>query len=463
MSQRKTRRVPLFSALVDLILLLFSFLIAKEIAFEGLTPNIIFYNGLTLAWMLLWLVISLKLNLYELPRILQIHKILSRNLYALSVFTFLSGGLIFFTTTYKFSRLFLGTSILVFAMSIFLWRILTTYVLKKLRKRGYNGNKIVLVGINPAVLNLIDQVYLNPNYGFQIEGLFTDALEINESEKYKKGKLSETIYFLKNHKVDELIVSLPHTQSVLINELIRYCDNNMIRVSIIPEFSEYLSQTFFINYVENIPIMKLRREPLQSVTNRVLKRGFDLCFSFLVITLFFTWMFPIIALLVKLSSKGPVFFVQTRTGKEGKPFQCLKFRSMQVNKKSDSLQATKNDARVTRIGAFLRRTSLDELPQFLNVLCNHMSIVGPRPHMLNHTEQYRELVDKFMVRHFAKPGITGWAQIKGYRGETKTVKDMENRANADIWYIENWSFMLDVKIVFKTAFMMLFRKEKKAY
>lgn len=457
------KRISLFSAFVDVNLLLISFLTAKEIVFDGATPNTIFYIGLIVGWGLLWLGIGLKLNVYELPRIVQIHKILSKNLYALCIFAFLSGGLVFFITDYKFSRLFFGISLLGFSVGIFLWRIVVIYFLKKYRRWGYNKRKVVFVGVNENIVNLVDRVYLNPNYGFQIEGLFTDALEINELEKYQKGKLSEIIYFLKNHKVDELIVSLPYTQSVLINELIRHCDNNMIRVSIIPEFSEYLSQTFFINYVENIPIMKLRREPLQSVTNRVLKRGFDLCFSFLVITLFFTWMFPIIALLVKLSSKGPVFFVQKRTGKEGKSFQCLKFRSMEVNKKSDSLQATKNDARVTRIGAFLRRTSLDELPQFLNVLCNHMSIVGPRPHMLNHTEQYRKLVDKFMVRHFAKPGITGWAQIKGYRGETKTVKDMENRADADIWYIENWSIMLDVKIVFKTAFMMLFQKEKNAY
>jgi undecaprenyl-phosphate galactose phosphotransferase/putative colanic acid biosynthesis UDP-glucose lipid carrier transferase len=271
------------------------------------------------------------------------------------------------------------------------------------------------------------------------------------------------VSFLEQTSIDEIIISLPYTQSKLINELIRYADNHMIRVNIIPEFSEYLSQVFSIDYIENIPIMKLRKEPLQSFTNRILKRAFDVGFSLAVVIFVLSWLFPVIALAIKLTSKGPVFFAQERTGKDGKPFKCLKFRSMVVNGKSDSLQAVKNDARVTRVGAFLRRTSLDELPQFLNVLRNHMSVVGPRPHMLKHTEEYRKLVDKFMVRHFAKPGLTGWAQVLGYRGQTKTVKEMENRAYADIWYIENWSFLLDLKIIIKTIITVFFKNEENAF
>jgi len=237
----------------------------------------------------------------------------------------------------------------------------------------------------------------------------------------------------------------------------------MIRVRIIPEFSEYLSQKFSIDYVQSIPILKLRDEPLKSFTNRVIKRVFDLVFSSLVILLIFSWLFPIIALIIKLTSKGPVFFVQQRTGQDGKSFPCIKFRSMTVNAVSDQLQATKGDARITPFGAFMRKTSIDELPQILNVLFNHMSLVGPRPHMLKHTEEYRVLVDKFMVRHFAKPGVTGWAQINGYRGETKLIKDMKNRAAADIWYIENWSFLLDVRIVIATAWGMIFKRDENAF
>jgi undecaprenyl-phosphate galactose phosphotransferase/putative colanic acid biosynthesis UDP-glucose lipid carrier transferase len=209
--------------------------------------------------------------------------------------------------------------------------------------------------------------------------------------------------------------------------------------------------------------MKLRKEPLQSLTNRVLKRMFDVIFSLMVVIILFSWIFPIIAIIIKLTSKGPVFFVQKRTGKDGEAFNCFKFRSMTVNSDSDDKQATKNDARVTKFGAIMRKTSIDELPQIINVLLNNMSLVGPRPHMLKHTEEYRVLVDKFMVRHFAKPGVTGWAQVNGFRGETKAVSDMANRAAADIWYIENWSFLLDVKIVFTTAWSMFFKQDENAF
>lgn len=463
MSIQKTKKGFLFAAIVDVFLLIISFFFARVWVFEESIPDAVFYNGLAAGSVFLWIVICFKLNLYEQPRIVFIHKIIAKNIYVLFVFTLLSGGLIFFTTDYKFSRLFFGVFILIYALSILLWRMVFIYFLKKYRRRGLDDSKIVLVGINENIVNLVDRVYLNPNYGFQITALFTDALPTKELEQYKKGALSETISFLEKNKTDEVIISLPYTRSKLINQLIRYADNHMIRVRVIPEFSEYLSQTFTIDYIENIPIMKLREEPLQSFTNRVLKRTFDVIFSLAVVIFVFSWLFPIIALLIKLTSKGPVFFVQERTGRDGRSFKCLKFRSMVVNGKSDSLQAIKNDARVTRVGAFLRRTSIDEMPQFFNVLCNQMSVVGPRPHMLKHTEEYRKLVDKFMVRHFAKPGLTGWAQIMGYRGQTKTIKDMENRAYADIWYIENWSFLLDLKIIIKTITMVFFQKEENAF
>ena len=192
-------------------------------------------------------------------------------------------------------------------------------------------------------------------------------------------------------------------------------------------------------------------------------RLFDILFSLIVIFFIMSWLLPLLALIIKATSKGPVFFSQLRSGKAGKEFNCLKFRSMTVNAASDTLQATKNDARITPIGKFIRKTSLDEFPQFFNVLLNHMSVVGPRPHMLKHTQEYQELVEKFMVRHFAKPGITGWAQVSGFRGETKKVQDMANRAAADIWYIENWNIFLDVKIIFLTVWRVFFRRDRNAF
>ena len=463
MKIEKSKFVPLLFSAVDVILLIISYSIARFMVFEGPSPDIIFYNSLIVGWSILWVSICLKFDVYEIPRIFFTHKVLSRNGYALIMFSFLSGGFIFFITDYKFSRPFFAHAVLFFGFFICLWRLISIYILKRYRQKGYNYNRVLLVGMNRNIATLIDKIYLNRNYGFQIAGLFTDAIVNDELKQFHKGSLKEITPFLESNEVDEIIISLPYHQSKLINDLFRFADNHMMRVRVIPEFSEYLSQTFSIEYLQNIPILKLRSEPLKSFTNRVLKRFFDVVFSLLVVLLIFSWLFPIIAIIIKLTSKGPVFFVQERTGKDGQAFKCFKFRSMTVNAVSDQLQATKNDVRVTKFGAFMRKTSIDELPQIINVLLNNMSLVGPRPHMIKHTEEYRVLVDKFMVRHFAKPGVTGWAQINGYRGETKRVKDMENRAVADIWYIENWSFLLDVKIVILTAWSMVFKKDENAF
>jgi undecaprenyl-phosphate galactose phosphotransferase/putative colanic acid biosynthesis UDP-glucose lipid carrier transferase len=401
MSQRKSKYIPLLTSFVDVTLLLFSFLLAKCFVFNGPVPNAIFYNGLVLGWGILWVGICLKYNLYEYPRILYIHKVLSNNIYAIVIFTFLSGGLIFFATDYKFSRLFFGVSIISFTILILIWRILSIYSLKKYRQKGYNFRKIVLIGLNQNVITLIDSIYLNPNYGFQISGLFTNTEITDNYKKHYKGELSEIKQFLKKNTVDEIVISLPYHQSKLINELLHYADNNMIRTSVVPEFSEYLSQTFSIDYIKNIPILKMRKEPLESITNRILKRFFDVGFSMFLIIFVFSWLFPVLGLIIKLTSKGPVFFTQKRTGKNGHSFTCFKFRSMTVNKNSDRIQAIKGDSRITPFGSFMRKTSIDEFPQIFNVLLNHMSFVGPRPHMLKQTEEYRLLVDKFMVRHFA--------------------------------------------------------------
>lgn len=214
--------------------------------------------------------------------------------------------------------------------------------------------------------------------------------------------------------------------------------------------------------LEFIPLLSIRNEPLQSVSKRAVKRTFDIAFSTLVLLLFYPVLYIVVGMLIKLSSPGPILFKQKRTGIYGKEFDCYKFRTMKVNKDADLVQAVKNDPRTTKIGSFLRRTNLDEMPQFLNVLFGDMSVVGPRPHMLKHTEQYSKLIDKYMVRHLVKPGITGWAQITGYRGETKTLEQMEGRVKRDVWYIENWSFFLDLKIIFVTVLNM-FRGEKNAY
>ena len=218
----------------------------------------------------------------------------------------------------------------------------------------------------------------------------------------------------------------------------------------------------YIDYLKEIPIISVRREPLEDWGNRISKRIFDVIVSLFAVVFILSWLIPIISLLVFLESGGPVFFIQLRTGKNNRSFPCLKFRSMQQNKMANTEQASRNDTRVTRIGRFLRRTSLDEMPQFINVLKGDMSIAGPRPHMLKHTDEYSKLIGQYMVRQFVKPGITGWAQVNGFRGETKNVLQMQRRVEHDLWYLENWNLFLDIKIFFMTIVNVV-RGERNAF
>ena len=225
---------------------------------------------------------------------------------------------------------------------------------------------------------------------------------------------------------------------------------------------EYIKRKLVLNSLQSIPVIGIRPEPLQLVYNRVLKRIFDIIFSSVVLISVFPVIYIIFGVIIKLTSRGSIVFKQKRTGLQGEEFTCYKFRTMYVNDKSDSLTTQQVDPRITPIGKFMRRTSIDELPQFFNVLIGNMSVVGPRPHMIKQTSLYNGLIDKFMIRHIVKPGITGWAQISGYRGETKTIKQMEGRFRRDVWYIENWSFMLDIKIIVVTTLQLL-RGDKNVY
>ena len=211
---------------------------------------------------------------------------------------------------------------------------------------------------------------------------------------------------------------------------------------------------------DDVVVLAIRREPLSSPGKRFVKRLFDIVVSGLFLCTIYPFIYIAVGIAIKFSSPGPIYFKQKRNGLDGKVFECIKFRSMKVNAQSDTLQATKDDPRKTKVGNFLRKTNLDELPQFINVFKGDMSIVGPRPHMLKHNEEYSHLIDRYMVRHFVKPGITGWAQVNGFRGETKKLSEMAGRVQADIWYLEHWSFWLDVRIIFKTVSNMIHGEEK---
>lgn len=257
------------------------------------------------------------------------------------------------------------------------------------------------------------------------------------------------------NEISEVYVSLTADRMAEAGMLLKEAERQCIRLMLVPDFTESVTSPFKMSFMGDFPIISLRTEPLENIDNRFKKRLFDIVVSLCVIFFVLSWLFPIVALIIKLQSKGPVLFKQKRTGKYNKSFYCLKFRSMKVNADSDMLQASQNDERVTTFGKYLRRNSIDELPQFFNVLVGSMSVIGPRPHMLKHTLEYRALIDQYMVRHHLKAGITGWAQINGYRGETNTVSLMGKRVEHDIWYLEHWSLMLDLKILFVTIIQFL--------
>jgi exopolysaccharide biosynthesis polyprenyl glycosylphosphotransferase len=244
--------------------------------------------------------------------------------------------------------------------------------------------------------------------------------------------------------------------------LVRYTESHFLKIKLLPDIKGLIFDDLELEFYSNLPIVSFRREPLQNEMNAALKRVFDVVFSSLVLVSICSWLFPIIAILIRLDSKGPVFFFQKRSGRAGKDFLCMKFRTMVVNEEADTRQATRNDNRITRLGRFLRETNIDELPQFINVLLGDMSVVGPRPHMIRHTEEYSKTISNYMLRHLIKPGVTGLAQAKGYRGQTNDNYSMRNRVRVDILYIERWSFFLDIKVIGLTLINMM-RGQDNAY
>lgn len=406
-------------------------------------------------------------SLYFAP--LQLHlsivfidKIVQRAFLLVTIMTFLFATCLIFLNVGDVLATFLLVYYVVTIIVFSLWRVFVRVTLKMYRRKGHNFKKIVIVGAGKNGMELYRVMKDDLSYGFNILGFFDDNLSLKSVLPNYLGMTHEVEDFVLANDVDEIYCTLPGTNDEKIVRLLNFAEKHMIRFYIVPEFYRNLKKSLVMEVMESIPLMTVRREPLQAVYNRALKRTFDILFSILVLVTIFPLLYVVVGILIKLSSPGPILFKQKRTGLYGHDFKCYKFRTMKVNAEADSLQAVKNDPRKTKVGDFLRRTNLDEFPQFINVLRGDMSVVGPRPHMLKHTEQYSALIDKYMVRHLVKPGVTGWAQVTGYRGETKTLEQMEGRVKRDVWYIENWSFFLDLKIIVVTVLNM-FKGEKNAY
>ena len=368
----------------------------------------------------------------------------------------------------------------VFFVSLLFKRLLERWVIRLYREAGRNTRMVTLVGSDIELVNIYRKLIDDATLGFKVLGYYGDDELIETIEKVereekinlsalknleRKGSVEDLLAAMGRHEDlqlgDELYVCLSRKDRDVIKKLSRYCDYKVVRFFYVPISVESIGLNLKRELMDDIEVYTTYEIPLQNMGNRILKRTFDIVFSmfFLIPT---ALMFPFIWLIIKIQSPGPIFFKQARTGIDGKTFMMLKFRSMHVNADADKVQATKDDPRKYPFGNFMRKSNIDELPQFLNVLRGDMSFVGPRPHMLAHTEQYSALISKYMVRHFVKPGLTGWAQVTGFRGETKELWQMEGRVKRDIWYMEHWSIWLDIRIIWMT-FKTIFVHDENAY
>ena len=347
-------------------------------------------------------------------------------------------------------------------VSIVAVRLVERKILETLRAMGRNTRSVIFIGSDPANLFVYNDIMMDATTGYRVQGYYSnDVIENAPKELKKLGDRTAFRALMAKDAIqcDELYCSLSHDDDKNISELMRYCNKHVIRFFYVPRVLKNMQLSLKPQIVGGNVLYTNFYEPLTYAGNKFVKRVFDVFFSVIMLILLLPFI-PIIAVLIKMQSPGPVFFKQMRTGLDAKDFLCYKFRSMHVNDEADTLQATEDDPRKFPFGDFMRKTNIDELPQFYNVLKGDMSVVGPRPHMLYHTEKYSALLEKYMVRHFAKPGITGLAQVSGYRGETSDISLMEGRIKKDITYIENWSLWLDIKICIHTIRLTLLRDNK---
>jgi len=334
------------------------------------------------------------------------------------------------------------------------------FLLKKYRSLGNNFRTTIVLGYDDSAKKIIKIFNSKANLGYKFLGFFSDRSYKNS---HYLGEINQFYKFIEDNIVDELYCSLSNLSEKKLKEIKKFTTEKGISLKLIPSSTELYSKDQSIEfYDDTLLVLNVKKLPFEFTENFYIKRIFDVCFSLFVCLFILSWLIPILWVLVKLESKGPLIFKQHREGINGDEFVCYKFRSMEINEQSDKVHAIKNDSRVTKIGAFLRKTSIDELPQFFNVLLGDMSVVGPRPHLESLSLEYQKDVDDYLKRHIVKPGITGLAQISGYRGEIKKKSDIKNRVRFDIFYIENWSFFLDIKIIIQTV-LNIFKGEEKAY
>ncbi|MEJ7736461.1 MAG: undecaprenyl-phosphate glucose phosphotransferase [Chitinophagaceae bacterium] len=409
-----------------------------------------------------WILVTWLSNLYYEKHIISFENFSRRSMHAYFYWVVLLMMYLFFTHQFGLSRLFIAIIFMCQGIMLLINRFIYLLIRSYYKRRNLFIRKVMIIGYNDTAKKLVS--YLEEEgMNTEIVGFCEEPENVYELSNYPiVSSIANTIEVSHHHRVNEIYSTIAPEQDSGIYQLMKEADQACIHFRLIPDLSYFVKRVVYISYLKDMPVLSLRQEPLSDAGNRIRKRLFDIIFSIAVIVFLLSWLVPLLALFIWLDSRGPIFFKQPRTGQGKKTFNCFKFRSMRESKDAHTMQASRNDKRLTRLGKFIRKTSLDEMPQFFNVLRGDMSVVGPRPHMLKHTNDYSKLIDQYMVRQFLKPGITGWAQINGFRGETRTIEEMEGRVDHDIWYMENWGLWLDLRIIFLTGFNV-FKGEKKAF
>jgi putative colanic acid biosynthesis UDP-glucose lipid carrier transferase len=399
------------------------------------------------------------MHFYEVFRFTRVLGVL--NLLARQFFVFILGYFAYFGIFREGEVVNNQFIVLVFVIiSISFLKFLWFFLLKRYRSFGNNYRTTVVLGFDQSAKNIIKLFKSKSNLGYKYLGFFSNR---KHNIKEYLGNLADVLKYTNENEVDEIYCSLKELTKEEIKIISKFATDQNITLKLIPDSIELYSKNQSVQYYDDaLMVLNVNRLPFEFAENFYIKRIFDIIFSLVVCFFILSWLIPILWIVVKLESNGPLVFKQKREGIKGEEFVCYKFRSMRVDELSRKVHVAKNDARVTIIGAFLRKTSIDELPQFFNVLQGHMSVVGPRPHIESLSLEYQKEVDDYLKRHIVKPGITGLAQVSGYRGEVKKISDIKNRVRLDVFYIENWSFLLDLKIVFKTA-LNVFKGDENAY
>jgi len=459
-NHRYSKFFPVLFLIADLVCLNLSISYANFDRFGVFLYTNESYFTLQLVLNLAWLLIFFMMKLHEISResrlIDHINKVLSGLVINLSVVF----ALWFVAKPFYYSRQHLFITYLAFTVLLIIWRTGWHYLIRYSRRKGFNIRNVVIVGYDSLASELELHFRANKGLGYKFLGYFDNNAQ--ESRGRYLGSVSAIKEYAKKEQIDVIFCFLPRLIDAEIKSMIDFAENNLIKVKIISQFSRLGNKSLSIQKFGDIPIINVGTIPLDNRLNQAVKRGFDLIFSTLVLVFIFSWLIPIIGILIKLESKGPIFFKQLRNGRDNHPFACWKFRTMVVNNEADTKQATKNDSRITKVGAILRKTSIDELPQFINVFLGEMSVVGPRPHPIKLNQEFQPKIDRFIQRHAVKPGITGLAQAKGFRGETAAFSDMSGRVRLDKFYVKNWSLILDFKIIVLTIVSIL-RGSENAY